>query len=194
MAEKQVVEVRQAPTEQRFETWKSVTRSKVRIKRIGEFGRIYSESILAGARFTITPEERRLNQVETSKKEYDVFSNGMLQPLSLFEDDPDFDVLMESPNHLPEEDPSKIFRLHGDKFRQRVQAITSVATVRRLLELADDERTKATVAQHRVIEEHLASIDVDIVHIKTQVEEKLQKGEPGPTGDEDTFKPIRLSS
>lgn len=190
----QNVQIRQAPEENanRMERWQSVTKSICIVKRVGEFGKVFSERITPGKVFHILPSERRMNQHECAMPGGDLFSNGMLMPLELVEGEDDNEALLSNPNLVQSADVSRIFKLKGAAFRDRLADVTSVATLRSLKEKAEEPRTQATVSQLRAIEERLGDVDTEVLHIKKSVNEALHRGEPGPSGESDEFKPIRL--
>lgn len=190
----QTVQIRQAPEENanRMEQWRSVTKSVCIVKRIGEFGKVFSERIPPDKVFHILPSERRMNQHECRVKGGDVFTNGMLMPVFLVEGEEDNDELLANPNLVQSDDTDRIFKLNGSAFKARLAEISSVATLRVLLEQAELPRMKATVTQLRAIQSRLGELDTEVLHIKPSVNEALLRGEQGPSGESEDFKPIRL--
>ena len=123
----------------------------------------------------------------------DPFTNGMFSWVELVEGEPDNDKLTSNPNLVPEEDLGKIFKMPIDKFRERVNEIDGIPTLKGLLLRAEDEEVGATVAQHRVLEKRLRELDRPIVHVSMQVQEAMEEGKPGPAmAYVDDFKPIKL--
>lgn len=178
----------------RMETWKSVTKSTLYLKRIGEFGKHEKEKILPGRVFKLLPSERRLNQTDCAKKEYDPFTNGMLQVIELVEGEHDNEALLGNPNIVEDDDVSKIFALEGEKFELRLARITAKATLQRLLEAAESEEIAASVPQLRMVRERLEEVDPGIRHVRAAIDADLREGKSGPPVNEDHFVPVSLSN
>jgi hypothetical protein len=139
------------PQDPGIETWKNSTAGTVYITRIGEYGKRISELIYGGRVFSITPQERRLNQNSCATPQLDMFSNGTLEAVSLLDDEPDTPKLRNNPNMLDEKEIPRLFRLRGEGFSERISTITNTATIARLLELARDPRMNATVQQFETL-------------------------------------------
>lgn len=175
-----------------FESWKSVTRSKISITRIGEFGKPYAQSVPAGTTFTILPRERRLNQQECTRAKFDVFTNGMLSAVELVVGEPDNEALEGNPNIIEKDDIRKILKLKGERFADRISRITAPATLQRLHEAAQAD--DATVGQLRMVRERLDEVNVPVGHVKPSIDAAMREGKPGPKRDKvDLFEPAELS-
>jgi hypothetical protein len=92
------------PSESGVEVWRNATAGLVYINRIGEYGRKFSELIQPGRAFQVTPTERRLNQNSVALAEFDVFTNGTLEPVDLIDDEPDTEKLRNNPNLITDKD------------------------------------------------------------------------------------------
>jgi hypothetical protein len=147
------------PSESGVEVWRNATAGLVYINRIGEYGRKFSELIQPGRAFQVTPTERRLNQNSVALAEFDVFTNGTLEPVDLIDDEPDTEKLRNNPNLITDKDVRLMFRLKGEMFRQRIEEITNVASVNRLLEAARDENFEASLAQFEVLKMRKITLD-----------------------------------
>jgi hypothetical protein len=139
------------PSDPGLETWVNTTDGVVYLTRIGEYGKKETELIYGRRSFTITPQERRLNQNACAIPAQDFFTNGTLQPKNLLDDEFDTPRLRENPNMINENEIPKIFRLRGEAFSQRLDTITNPATIARLIELAREPRYNATVHQFEMI-------------------------------------------
>jgi hypothetical protein len=137
--------------DQQVETWSNAGQSMVYITRIGEYGRRESELIYGGKVFAISPQERRINQSMCHDPVNDPFTNGTFKPIALLEDEPDSVALRANPNVLDDDRIDELFALSGDDFKQRVVEITNVNAVDRLIDLAGDPHSGATVAQLEVL-------------------------------------------
>lgn len=139
------------PQDPGIETWQNVTAGTIYLTRLGEYGKRISELVYGGRVFSITPQERRLNQSACATEALDMFRNGTLQPKSLLDDEPDTPLLRENPNILDDKEIARVFRLRGEVFAQRIATITNSATIARLLELAREPRLNATVQQFELL-------------------------------------------
>lgn len=135
------------PREPGIETWKNTIAGTVYITRIGDYGKRITELIYSGRVFSITPQERRLNQNACSSSALDMFTNGTLQAVTLLDDEPDTPKLRNNPNMVDEREIPRLFKLRGEHFSERIANISNPATIARLLDLARDPRLNATVQQ-----------------------------------------------
>lgn len=147
-----------------------------------------------GTTFTIFPRERRMNQTECVVPKLDVFTNGMLAAIELVAGEHDNDSLVNNPNILERDNVDKIFRLKGRKFEQRIAKIDAPATLMRLLEKAEDERTQATVQQLRMVQDRLDAVNIVVGHVRPSIDQAIRDGAEGPSTSEkaELFKPVRL--
>lgn len=139
------------PQDADLEVWRNTTPGTAFITRVGEYGRRYSELIYGSRTFSLTPQERRLNQSGYASGELDMFRNGTFQPVTLLEGEPDTPSLRENPNILTDRDILKIFKLRGEAFIERMGQITSDAVLARILDMARDPRNNVTLAQYNDI-------------------------------------------
>lgn len=139
------------PQDAGIETWRNATAGTVYITRIGEYGKRISELIYGGRVFSITPQERRLNQNACANAKLDMFTNGTLEAVSLLDDEPDTPKLRNNPNMLDEREIPRLYRLRGEAFTERIAQISNPATIARLLELARDPRLNCTVQQFETL-------------------------------------------
>lgn len=160
------------------ERWRNVTRGKLAILRFGEFGRRISDLISPGAQFSVTADERRLNQQSVRHEKHDIFTNGQTELIEgLNPEDPDYEKLIVNPNLVQTEDIGRIFRLKGERFRERVATITSTHALRRLMEMCEDPKANVEYLQWRMLQDRLAALDVQIEHISPVVQQRIERGE-----------------
>jgi hypothetical protein len=160
------------PSDPGIEVWQNTTPGTVYITRIGEYGKRLSELIYGGRVFSITPQERRLNQNACARPGFDMFTNGTLQPMTLLDGEPDTPRLRQNPNMVDEKEIPKLFRLRGEAFAERINTITNTATISRLLELARDARYNVTVQQFEMLRRRERAIAGD-----------TETDTPAPSGD-----------
>lgn len=139
------------PREAGIEQWKNTTAGMIYITRIGDYGKKQTELIGSGRVFSITPQERRLNQNGCATPALDMFQNGTLAAVSLLDDEPDTPKLRDNPNMVDEREIPRMFKLRGEHFSDRIELISNPATIGRLLELARDPRLNATVQQFEML-------------------------------------------
>lgn len=136
------------------EVWKNATVGQVVIQRSSPNGLVRHELITGERTFSISPDDRRMNQNLAANSDLDLFANGTLQPVNLPEDtEPG---LLENPNHIPDSQLPSFFRLQIRTFTKRIEAITNMAMLERLRELGPGQ--DATVRQMEVIGARLAEV------------------------------------
>lgn len=139
------------PVEADLEVWRNTTPGTTFVTRVGEYGRRLSELIYGGRTFSLTPQERRLNQSGYAAPGLDLFRNGTFQPVSLIEGEADTQMLRENPNILSDRDIQKIFKLRGEAFAARIEQVSSEAVLNRILEMAREPRHNVTLHQYEVV-------------------------------------------
>lgn len=144
------------------ETWQNETHGVVAINRVGEYGRRTVDLIQGRRRFQVTPQERRMNQNAVNSADQDVFTNGTLRPINLLDDDPDTERLMANPNILDDEELPLLFKLKGERFRERIADITNPATIARVIELARDPAHDASLFQYETVKHRELELRGDI--------------------------------
>lgn len=143
----------------KYESWKNATRSTVILKKIDRHGNIIDEVIRGGRSFSLTPDERRLNQEIAASDDLDMFQNGLLSPVKLIEGATDVETLKGNPNHISEEEMAELITANEQtKFVERVEAISNPVTLRRMLEIAESDEVDGTVKQARIITERLHAL------------------------------------
>jgi hypothetical protein len=135
------------PVDPGVESWLNTSPSLVYLIKIGEYGKRETDLVYGGRIFSLTPQERRLNQSSCFDAKDDPFTNGTFKPLSLVEDEPDTERLRTNPNVLDDDDVAELLKLTGEAFSQRLIAITNVTAVDRIIETAKQPSAGATVGQ-----------------------------------------------
>lgn len=143
------------------ETWVNVTKGLVEVTRYDSRGVARGEVVKGGAKFTLSPEERQLNQDVAASPDQDLFKNGVLHPIRLLEDAEDYAETASNPNFVSDDEMKELFKLPIAKLRDRLASINSSATITRIQELAADDDT-LTVAKSKVIEERFAEFNPQI--------------------------------
>lgn len=184
--------VSQDPTKTFLEQWKHTGRGKLIIRRIGQFGAQHSSRVQGGQTFHVTPQERRLNQQMVTRPEYDPFTNGMCEAIVLDPTDPDYETLTSNPNVIREEDITRVFRLKGERFAERLGRISSANTIRHLIDLAEAPDSEVTVPQYKRLQNRLAELDVELQHISPTIQDALARGEDPDVDGSSTPKPVQL--
>lgn len=143
------------PVDPGIETWKNIGQSMVHITRIGEYGKQITDLIYGGRSFSITPQERRMNQSSCFNPEKDdPFTNGTFSPVILLDEEPDTPKLRANPNVLDEAGVGDLFKLSGEAFNQRLLQVTNVTAVDRLIAAAKDPSTGASVQQLETVKKY----------------------------------------
>lgn len=153
-----------------FETWENTGRGRVQIRRFNELGREKVELISGGRKFHVTPRDRRLNQEMCANPSMDIFTNGLLRPVRLLEGDEEAEKLSQNPNHLSESDMRDLIHLHYKKFDERLSEITNILTVERILEIAEQEETGATVRTVKKLRDRMVELDPSQVEERTPID------------------------
>jgi len=122
------------------EEWQNDTPSKIGIIRFDRDGHEDLEWVRGRQVFLITAEERQANQRKVALTQYDPFTNGTCRLLSgLAEDDPDYAKLVHQPDTLTDLEIDALLDGKYSDFEAAVLQVTSEATLRRILDKAEDE-------------------------------------------------------
>lgn len=149
-------------TDMRKETWQNVTRGTAAVLKLDSRGNEFGYVIPSGAKVTLSPEERRINQDRAASKAQDLFSNGTLEPhgswaSKLLDADEDladeYKDIAENPNFISESEIKELFKLRIDAFRRRLADIENRTVVDRILSMAHDLDAKAS--QIKAIEDRV---------------------------------------
>lgn len=140
------------------ETWKNATRGKVVVLKYDLRGNLIHELVHGNGTFTLSREERLLNMDRAANDGLDVFKNGTLVPVRLIDGTEDAAEIASNPNLLTEDDMRGLFKAHWKTFEAKVQSISNPLTLSRLLALAEDEDTGATIKQQKTVKARLEEV------------------------------------
>jgi hypothetical protein len=141
------------------ETWQVAIAGHVVLKQYTQQGDLGDVVVAGGRKFHISPKERRINQEMAATEDLDMFSDGTLVPVSLIEGSEDAAKLANNPNIISESEMKDLFSEHWKKFDERVDQIANQAALQRLLEMASDPESGATVRQAETIKARLAVLN-----------------------------------
>lgn len=134
------------------ETWEHISPQEWGIIRLDPRGDERHEVISGRMTFKITTEERILTEDKIRKEVNDPFLNGSFRPILV----PDSVTIESNPNALSDEDINKILNSSELAWSEWLNTIDSVATLRRMLELAED--TDLSIKRYRVLEGRLQDV------------------------------------
>jgi hypothetical protein len=134
----------------------------------GKMLAIVREQITAKRKVMLTPEERRLNQEVAATDDLDFFQNGMLVPVRLLDSEQDTQKLQANVNAMSETAMKAMFNSQRPAFQAKLQEISNVTTLRRLLEVASD--VDATIRQVEAIQTRIENLTPAVVEVgSTQI-------------------------
>ena len=142
---------------QDMETWENTTKGIVAVNKFDRRGERMQEIVRGGRKFSLTPDERRLNTDMAYSPGVDAFQNGILIPVRLVDGDEDVAMIQANPNVRSIDELVELFELHWKKFDSEVSEIGNVSTLSRLLELAVEK--DATVRQVASLKNRLSELD-----------------------------------
>lgn len=127
------------------ETWENVSRGVVGYLESDPKGPPRGKLVRGGARFTISTEDRIMNQ-DLAMNDGGVFQNGRLQPVRLIDTAEDYEEIAANPNFMSESDITDLLKRPIKEVRARLDEVTSVTTVNLIAEIARaDENIKKIV-------------------------------------------------
>lgn len=178
----------------KFETWENPSDSTVSVVKMDSRGNQKNETVPGHQKFTITEEDRILNQELAAMPSQDLFTSGLLIPIGetariLNGNESDSDIA-SNPNMMSDSDLKEMFKIHYRNFPKEVGKITSVVTLARLLDIASE--IDATVKQVAVINDRMIEVDPssargdDVIIGRVKKEEGFQPR--GLDGDDPDYK------
>lgn len=141
------------------EVWQNVSGSQIYIRILDPRGNEKFTHIRPNQKITISPLERRINQDRTATEKGDFFKNGMLTAVRLINTEEDYADLATNPNLISESEIADMFSLTPAKFKNRINEITNFTVIRRLIDYAEREDTKASMPQMRALEARKEELD-----------------------------------
>lgn len=135
------------------EVWEHVSPSRWGIKKLNARGEEIDEIIHGHKNFRLTTEERMITQDAIRLEKDDPFLNGSFRPVTV----PDTITIATNPNALSDEEIKKILDSSDLAWKENLKQITSLATVRRMIEVAETHEG-VTVARLRRLERKLVKV------------------------------------
>lgn len=135
------------------ETWEHISPQNWGIIRLDPRGDERPEVISDRRTFKITTEERMITQDKIRNEKLDPFLNGSFRPVIV----PDSITIETNPNALSDEEIKKILHASDLAWSEWLETIDSVATVRRMLDLAEEDEDM-TVKRYRQLEQRLVDV------------------------------------
>lgn len=140
------------------ETWRNGSKSTFYIRVLGPDGRPDVKPIVGLRTFHVTPEERRMNSLETAVAANDPFHNGTFTALEVIDDDVDAERIKNNPNNLGDSELSALLAGPFGELDSRLATITNPILVRRLLELAEDPAKEISAAKVAAVKTRLSAV------------------------------------
>lgn len=134
------------------EEWESVSNQTWGVVRLDARGEEKQELVNGRRKFKITTEERIITQDQIKDSANDPFLNGSFRPVIV----PDSVTVESNPNALSDEEIGKILEASDLAFQEYLNTINSVATFRRMIEMAED--SEITIKRFRQLEARLEDV------------------------------------
>jgi len=152
------------------ETWRNQGNGSVWVWIADRFGHYKDQTVRAGGKIQITPDDRRYNQERAADDSLDIFSNGTLVPVRLIEGSEDAREIAANPNLISESDMVVLFSLEPGEFDKKLADITNPVVLQKLVAMSEDEEVDASLRQAKRIAARL-----------TEVTDKAKREEPEDT-------------
>lgn len=152
-----------AAKESELECWKNAGMSTVGINKFDTRGNMVQEMVPGGRKIFLTPEERRMNQEVAAHDSLDVFANGMLVPVRLIDSEEDTAKLQANVNAMSETAMKALFKSQKPAFQAKVDEISNVTTLRRLLEVASE--VDASIRQAEYIQARIETLGPNVTEV-----------------------------
>lgn len=134
------------------ETWENVSPASWGIVHLDPRGDLIDEIVNGRRMVKLTTEERIVTQDRILDEALDPFLNGSFRPVVV----PDSVTVESNPNALSDEEIEKILNSSDVAFREWLSNIDSVATYRRMLEIADN--SEISMKRFRELERRLEDV------------------------------------
>lgn len=135
------------------ETWENIATRQNAIVRLDARGEDRQEVITGRRSFMITTEERLITENKILSVRDNPFKNGDFRPVIV----PDSVTVDSNPNALSDEEITQMFAVSEAAWNGILETIDSIATLRRMLDLAD-EAGDVTLKRYRTIEARLIEV------------------------------------
>lgn len=136
-----------------IETWENIATRQNVILRLDARGEERPEVITGRREFFISSEERLITENKVLDPKNDPFKNGDFRPVVV----PDSVSVETNPNALSDQEIVQMFAVSEVAWPQLLETVDSVATLRRMLDLAD-ETQELTLKRYRTIEQRLVDV------------------------------------
>lgn len=170
------------------ETWEHISAQRWGIIRLDPRGDTRDEVIMGRRTFKLTSEERIITQDAIRDKKNDPFLNGSFRPIVV----PDSVTVESNPNALSDEEIERILASSDIAWRENLSVIDSVATIRRMLEIAEELDT-VSLRRYRELESRLSEVRQQVrIQSNDPALQKFLNDRPSPASDsEDASSPTR---
>lgn len=135
------------------ETWENIATRQNAIVRLDARGDERPEVIAGRRKFMLTTEERLITENKVLDDKDNPFKNGDFRPVVV----PDTVTIETNPNALSDEEILQMFRVSATAWPKLLATIDSVATLRRMLDLAEGQ-DDMTIRRFRDMEERLIEV------------------------------------
>lgn len=136
------------------ETWESVSQAMNFVIKFGPMGEHVYEQVHGQRKFTITTAERLVTQSRVAETKHDPFTNGMFRPIVV----PASVNVETNPNALADEDILQIFTSSDVAWGAYMDVLDAPATLRRMLNLADQDDVEISLKRYRQLEARLLEL------------------------------------
>lgn len=167
-----------------METWENIATRQNAIVRLDARGEERQEVISGRRSFMLTTEERLITENKVLDDKNDPFKNGDFRPVIV----PDSVTIESNPNALSDEEILQMFAVGDMAWPQLLGTIDSVATLRRMLDLAEDV-DNLTMRRYRDMENRLVEVRGSARVQLTSRDEQLNRflsDKPGGSGGSGT--------
>jgi hypothetical protein len=132
------------------EVWEHISAQRWGIIRFDARGEEKAEVITGSSHFRITTEERLVTEDRIKRSDDDPFKNGAFRPVVV----PDSITIETNPNALSDAEIREILVASDIAFQENLETIDSVATFRRMLEIAETV-DDLTMKRYKTLEQRL---------------------------------------
>ncbi len=145
------------------ETWQNSSPGRAVVWVRDSKGDYKDVVIRSGQKFSLTKDDRTYNQEQAANKDLDNFFNGTLTPVRLIDGTEDAKEFASNPNMLAESDIKALFKANWRTFDQKLEQVTNVGTLNRILEMARTEEVDGTARQVDRIQKRISDLSPQVV-------------------------------
>lgn len=146
-----------------LECWKNAGMGTVGINKFDTRGNMIQEMVPGGRKIFLSPEERRMNQEVAAHDSLDVFANGMLVPVRLLDSEEDTEKLQANVNAMSETAMKALFKSQRPAFEAKVNEISNITTLNRLLEVASE--VDASIRQAEYVQRRIDALGPNVTEV-----------------------------